>query len=353
MFEKYYSIHNIIKFKISTDKKFKWNLKNIYGSFQNFEIDKADKVDFEVYLGKFKPSNNNCCILENKYYIKEGYFYCKKDMYKFTKWEFEMDNLDEENTIVNISSNFFGYLWMAGFIIEFLIHYKMNQKGYPLIHASALSQNNKGYIFSARGGGGKTTISMNLLNDGFKILGDNFVIINKGRILSYFSPLNIFTYNLAPIIKSNLTLKNKINLNIKKVIYKLTFGFIKIFTKINPKEILTDSIEDNSSIHKIFVLLPKEVLKLRKLTKEELCDFLLLNQMLDTLLFLPYITEYAYIYPNSKLANHWKLYKSNLIKNIPDNIEFTEIEVPLRYNKSNFNDICNYLDTGEINEGNL
>lgn len=344
MLEKNYNIHDILKFKIITKKRLKWNLKNIYGSFSNFETNNIDKTDFEVYIGDFEPSNDNCKILENKYYIKKNYFYCKKDMYKFTNWKFEMSNIDSENTIVKISSNFFGYLWMVGFIIEFLIHYKMNIKGYPLIHASALSQNNKGYIFSARGGGGKTTISMNLLNRGFKLLGDNFVIVNNGQVLSYFSPLNIFTYNLAPIIRTNLTFKNKINLNLKKIIYKFSFGFIKIFTKINPKEILQNSILDNSSIYKIFVLLPKNELKYKNLNKEELCNFLLINQMLDTLLFLPYITEYSYIYPKSNLANHWNLYKKNLVKNIPDSIEFSEIEVPLKYEKNIFDDICNYLE---------
>lgn len=347
MLEKCYNIHNILKFKIISNKRFKFNLKNIYGSFENFETKEIDKADFEVYLGDFEPANHECHILENKYYIKNDYFYCKKDMYKFTNWEFEMDGIDSETTVIKISSNFFGYLWMAGFIIEFFIHYKMNLKNHPIIHASALSNDNKGYIFSARGGGGKTTISMNLLEKGFEILGDNFVIIKNGQVLSYFSPLNIFTYNLSPIIKANLTLKNKMSLNIKNIIYKLSFGFIKIFTKINPRDILSDSISDISSIEKIFVLLPKEQLTFRKISKEELCEYLLLNQMLDTLLFLPYITEYAYLYPNSNLANHWKLYKKNLIKNIPNNIEFSEIEVPLKYDSNNFLEIVNYLDKGE------
>lgn len=328
MLEKCYNIHNILKFKIITNKRFKGNLKNIYGSFENFEVKNVDQTDFEVHLGKFEPSNKNCTILENKFYIKQDYFYCKKDMYKFTNWEFEVNGIDSENTIIKIASNFFGYLWMAGFIIEFFIHYKMNLKGYPLIHASALSHNGNGYVFSARGGGGKTTVSMNLIDKGFKILGDNFVIIDQGQILSYFSPLNIFSYNLAPIIKSNLTLKNNVSLKVKIIIYKLSFGFIKIFTKINPKEVLSNSTLNSSDLNKIFIIQPKDEFRIKKITKEDLCEYLLFNQMLDTLLFLPYIYEYSYVFPDSSLSKHWNLYKKNLLNNISEDVHIYQVESP-------------------------
>ncbi|GAB4315556.1 MAG: hypothetical protein Kow0019_15750 [Methanobacteriaceae archaeon] len=333
MLVKYYNIHNIVKFKIITQKRFKWNLKNIYGSFENFEDNKNDETDFEVHLGNFKPENNNCHILENNYYIKDDYFYCKKDRYKFTNWEFEINGIDNDNTVIKISSNFFGYLWMAGFIIEFFIHYKMNRKGYPLIHASALSYNNKGYIFSARGGGGKTTISMNLLSNGFKLLGDNFVVLNKNKVFSYFSPLNIFSYNLVPIINSKLNSRDKLMLKIKNIIYKLSFGFVKIFTKINPKVILADYTIDSAKITKIFLLLSKNEFKVEMIDKEELCDYLIFNQMLDSLLFLPYIFEYSYVYPDSFLAKHWNLYKKNLLNNISENIKIYKVELPKNTSK--------------------
>ena len=41
-----------------------------------------------------------------------------------------------------------------------------------------------------------------------------------------------------------------------------------------------------------------------------------MNQMMDTLLFLPYISEYSYLFPNSSLSNHWERYRSNIESNL-------------------------------------
>lgn len=344
MLEKYYNIHDIVKFKIVSKSFFKWKFDNIFGAFENFETTKIEHVDFIVYLGKFEPSNQDCYILEGNYYVKDDYFYCKKDSYKFTKWEFEISGFENGNTIARISSNFLGYMWMSGFIIEFLIHFKMNEKNYPIVHASCVSDDVRGYLFSGRGGCGKTTIALNFLERGYKMLGDNFVILHDGKILSYFSPLNIFTYNLAPIIHKNLNIKMKLISNFKELLYKLTFNYIKIFTKINPKEIFHDLIVDSVKLNAIFILVPREKLEVEKIDKNELLDHLLMNQELDTLLFLQYISEYSYIFPKSKLSSHWSRYKKNLERNIPDNINIFKIEVPQKYSYNIFNEIIDVIE---------
>lgn len=343
MLEKYYNIHEIVKFKIVSEKKFGWSIRNILKVYENFETDKLNKTDFEVFLGKFIPSNHDCYILENKYYIKKDYFFCNKDIYKFTKWQFELKDIDQEKTIVKIHSNLFGYMWMVGFIIEFLIHYKMNLKGYPIIHASAVGKNNNGVIFSARGGGGKTTIAMKLLENGFEILGDNFVIVNNGRILSYLTPLNIFKYNLTPIVYSHLTFKQKFILNLKNILYKVTLNYIKIFTTLNTKKLFPDKLRDEIKLNNVFVIIPSEEYSIDSISKLEFVDYMLYNQKLDTLLFLPYIFEYSYIFPDSKLAKHWENYKKNLIDNLSDEIKIYKVQVG-KYDSNELKQILSFVE---------
>jgi len=347
MEERYFNIHDIVKFKIVNTTPFKWQFKNIYGSYENFEAVKTDDLDFIVYLGRFKPTNQDCYITEEKYYIKEDYFYCQKDSYKFTNWEFEMSGFENGDTIIRIFSNIPGYMWMSGFIIDFMIHYKMNEKGYPILHASCVSKDNRGFMFSGSGGTGKTTITMNLLEKGFKMLGDNYIILKKGEVFSYLSLLNIFTYNLAPIIKSNLGVKNKIILGLKEIIYRVTQGYIKIFTKLNPKEIFPELTIDKIKLDTVFLILRKKELKemqIKKIDKIKLCEYLVTTQMLDnTCLFLPYIAEYSYIFPESKLATYWERYKKNLEENLPDDILIYKVEVPQKYDKEIFEKILEVI----------
>lgn len=339
MAERYYNIHDIVKFKIVNTNHFKWQFSNIYEAYKNFETERMDNLDFIVYLGKFTPSNQDCYIINNKYYVKEDYFYCERDSYKFANWEFEMSGFEDGFTTVRISSNFIGYMFMSGFIIEFLIQYKLNEKGFSIVHASCVSRDNRGFLFSARSGGGKTTIAMNLVEKGLKILGDNFVILHQGDVLSYFSSLNIFTYNLVPIVKRNFGIKNKIILGLKELLYKTTLGYIKIFTKVNPKEVFSELTVDETKLGTVFLLLPRREVKIEKIDKNELCEHLVMNQKLDTLLFLGYISEYSYTFPESKMGTYWNRYKVNLNRNLPGNISFYKIEVPQKYDKKVFEKI--------------
>ena len=339
MAERYYNIHDIVKFKVVSSSLFERQFSNIYESYKNFETEKIDNPDFNVYLGKFTPSNHDCHIIQDKYYIKENYFYCTKDSYKVIKWEFEMAGFEGDNTTVRIHSDFIGYMFMAGIIIDFLIRFKMNEKGYPIVHASCVSKDNHGFLFSARSGGGKTTIALNLVENGFKFLGDDFSILHNNAVLSFLSPLNIFTYNLSPVIRRNFGVKNKVILGLKELLYKMTLGYIKIFTMINPCDVFPDLIADKSKLDGIFLIIPKEEFYIEKIGKDELIEHLIMNQKLNSLFFLKYISEYSYIFPESNLSTHWDRYKENLKMNLPDNIPVYTVEVPQKYDKKIFEKI--------------
>ena len=75
--EYYYNIHDIVTFRIVDNSGF---ISGIFYDFvrryENFKSPPLDKTDFSVYLGDFVPSNQDCYILEDSYYIKKDYFYC-------------------------------------------------------------------------------------------------------------------------------------------------------------------------------------------------------------------------------------------------------------------------------------
>ena len=334
MIEKYYNIHNIVKFKI-VDRTTLSGKGNFYKEYENFETtEKMDALDFTIHFGKFTPSNQNCYITESKYYAKKDYFYCKSDSYKFGNWKFEITGFESDNLAIRYSSNLIGYLFASQFIIDFPIHFKLNEKGYSIVHGSCVSKDNRAFLFTARGGAGKTTIALNLLERGFSLLGDDLTIlnINKGEVIGFLSPLNIFTYNLTSFVKEKLGIKNKVVLGLKDLLYKITGGYIKLFTQINAKNIFKEeNIIDKSELDAIFFLIPKNEFRVDYMSKQELIDHLLINQKLETPFFYKYMLEYSYMFPESKLSTHWKQYKKNLETNLPDDIPICKIEVPRKY----------------------
>ena len=341
--EKYYNIHNIVTFKIVKETNILDNLlSNIDIEYKNFETEGLSDPDFTIYIGGFRPSNRDCYILDDRYYVKENYFYCK-DSYKVAKWGFEMSGFEEGDMTVHISNNLIGSMFISP-LIDFIISFKMNERGYPLVHGSSVSKNKCAYLFPARSGGGKTVTSLYLVEKGFDFLGDNFVVLDKGNVLSFLSPLNIFTYNQAPIIKNNLRLKTRLILGLKEVFYRITLGYAKIFTKINVRDIFPNSIVDKSKLDSIFLLMPKEKFSIEKISKDELINHLVMNQKLDSLPFLEYMLEYSYIFHDSGLATHWTCYKENLRKKLGEGIPIYKIEVPQKYDANTFERIVKVIE---------
>lgn len=349
MVEKNYNIHNIITFKIklnSANPIHRLFFRYLDIEYKNFESSSINNPDFVVYLGDFTPSIQDCYILDDLFYIKNDYLY-SQDSYKFAKWKFEISGLEKDTTLIRISNNFIAYMFLSGAIIDFVIHYKANRKGFPIVHASCVAKNKCGFLFTARGGGGKTTIALNLIERGFKYLGDNFIILHNGYALSFLSPLSIFTYNLAPIARK-LKKIDKFILFLKNILYRLTFGYVKIFTRVNVMDVFPDNIIDSVKLKSIFLLLPGTDFYIEEIKKQDLINHIVLNQKLEFSFFDRYISAYSYVFPNSKLANHWKEYRDNLDRNIDENILIYKIEVPQSYSADIINSILKVI-TNEAN----
>lgn len=303
----YFNIHNIVRFRITTRGLLPRLLsQRLIREYDYFQTDHLDEVDFAVEIGSFEPANDGCHVLEDRqYFVKEGYFYCE-DSYKLAKWAVELSSIDSGVTRVRIEPNLFGYLFVGGYIIDFLLRFNANKKGVPFVHGSALSKDGKAYLFPARSGSGKTVLAMKLLEKGYNLLGDNFVMLDNGRVLSYPSRMNIFFYNLAPPIRKRLGAGTLFFLWLKYLLYRLSFGYAKIFTPVSVQQIFAEKIRDEARLNKVFLLLPTDAEPgVEALSREDLIASLVLNNKLDGFPFHNYALEYAYIFPESDLATHW------------------------------------------------
>jgi len=346
--EKSYNIHGLLRFKIINRSNFLNRLfSTVNLEYKNFETERVNNPDLTIYLGDFTPSNQECRILDNHYYVKEDYFYCKdfycKD-YKIAKWKFEMLGFESADTKIRISTNSFASLIIPEFLINPLINFKLTEKGFSLIHGSCVSKDDLAYLFTAQGGGGKTSTALYLVEKGFNFLGDNFTILDKGYVWSFLSPLNIFSFNLVPIVKRNMTIGKKIEFHLKNVIYKMTG--LRLVTKINAKEILIDSLNDKSKLRCVFLLIPKEKFDFAEMDKEVLIRHILANMKLDSFPFLKYMMMYSYVFPESNMAKHWNRYEENLRRNLNENTIIYKVEVPQRYDMKTFERIWRMIRNG-------
>lgn len=337
MVTRFYNIHNIIKFKID-DKQhllFKDILGNPFEEYQNYleDEDINDKdLDFSINIVDDLYHQEGCYILDDKYYIKKRYIFTN-DHYKIAKWIIEINQIDDKISL-KLKPNRVARLFITGFFVDFLIQYILTQKGYSIIHSSGLSREGNSILFSGRGGSGKTSIAMHIIDsdNSFRFLGDDFMIIKTGVSFPYITPLNLFSYNVSPFLLKKFNRHQKITFKLKNYLHALSFGYAKFFTKLNPMDSFSESISTKSKISNIFLIIPTNKKETRSefidLSKEKAIKFLINNLKLDSWYVPKYFIQYGFLYPDDKFSQFWEKYEEQLYVNLPDDIIFKKIELP-------------------------
>ncbi len=340
---KCYNIHNVIKFKIidryNNVKNF---LSHLYKAYSYFEVNNVVKPDFIVDIGPFKENNKNAHFLDEKYYVKDNYFFCK-DSYKKAKWKLQINGFERGIMKVNLNVNVFGQMFIPGYIVDPLIRLKMSGKRNHMLHAGCVSKDDSGYIFAARSGVGKTTISMFFVEKGFNFLSDNWLILNKSKILNFPLPFQISTYKLNKFVANKLSYNTKICLKLKHILSKLTYGYAKILTPVEVQKIIPKLIVDETKNKALFFVVKGKKFHIKSANKkDDIVSKLLTNNMFEMFPFFIYMLEYSFVFPKSKIAFFWEDMKRD-IKKYLKNIKIYKISVPEKITSNNLNRIYDFV----------
>ncbi|MBF0686353.1 MAG: hypothetical protein IR158_05470 [Cellulomonas sp.] len=94
-------------------------------------------------------------------------------------------------------------------VLEPVMYYKLLHSGVLFMHAAGVTKDGEAIALPAYGGTGKTTLSIALLAQGFRFLGDDllFVDTTSGIVHPYPRPLHIFTYNVRSLVGARIPLR--------------------------------------------------------------------------------------------------------------------------------------------------
>lgn len=331
-----YSVAGLIDYSVNDVTSV---VDKMFGSFNDYyAVNKIaspkERVDVAIEIGDFKPRppSDAFCVGEGEFYFADDYIYVRNERYKSSWWTLELEETPDGPLSVRINSNNLGRLFIAGHVIDFVIHLSLLKKGLPLIHASAVSTGEKGIMLSSRGGGGKTLLSSNLANRGYDFLADNFVIVQNPDILAFPTPLNLFTYNLSRDLRSRLSIPNRLKLVKNQTIYAATGGYAKFFVRIDPRDVF-ERLRQRSPLALAAQLVQTNdeyVTKptMERISVDEFAHVTTRNQMLEFRLFRRYLDEYAYFFPFSDKAVHWDRYDEAVRRSISGNVKCFRILVP-------------------------
>lgn len=341
-----YNIHDILKFKIICEKKH-ISIRNVDLPFSFFEVEEIDEAEIILNIGKFKPSNNNCYVVEHKYYIKENYFYCK-DAGGRARWEMEIFGFEHGDTIVNFNGSILGpentlipNLLPQDNILEPICGYKLCKKGYFLIHSAGVSKNNRATLLAGRGGAFKSRLAIDFIRNEFDCLGDDLVIIHKDKVLSF--PINfvIFSYKIKNFPPKNFHFLNKIHL--ARYLWK------------NSDQMNNIPITDSSVLKALLFVVKtnKQSVDKRELGQKEAIRKLITNNIVEMNTtripsiigqgrYLRYMLAYSFVFPESRVATYWNDLKDGLEK-ILKNVPIYEVEISESYSSGTFSQVYEFI----------
>ncbi len=343
-----YNIHDLIKIKIIRNKKLDL-FKDLNLKYSFFEADDVEDPDIVLNIGEFTPSNEDCFFVDHKYYVKNNYFYCK-DAAGMIGWEVEIIGFEEGKTVVNFNSTINGLqkivmrdLLPQNLILAPLLEYKLFQKNCLLLHAGAVSLDNKGFLFVGRGGSLKTTLIMNLVrNHNFSFLSDDTVLVCENKIYSFPTHLLEFEFR-----------KNKLQNEHMNFVHRLQL-LKYLLNKNNSKDV--DFLVKNSveCSHVYFISkTTNSNIQYKKLNKEQMCTKIVLNNMIEKVQvpfmgtdighFLQYMFAYSYIYPYSKIATYWDEWEREVHSRYINTCDTCEIQLPFLVDISLLNSIRDFL----------
>jgi hypothetical protein len=346
-----YNIHDALKFKIVRDKTHEL-FDSINLKFSFFEVDKVSEPDITLNIGKFTPSNEDCYVVDNKYHVKENYFYCKDSEGK-AKWEVEIFGFEKGNTIINYHGQIFGLQSLINpdfiaqnFLLK-MIEYKLGIRDYFTLHSGAISKGDKGYLLVGRGGSLKTTLIMDLVREfNFSFMSDDRAILHKDKIYSFPMSLNVFKYMMDYLPTENIGFYDK--LRCMQYIYRKEYekSFLSIdnlskleamffITKTNKQGVSVNTIEDKRDVVD------------RLIANNQIEDFVMLNGFgINSGPFLKYVMAYSFIFHNNKVISQIDQQEKNLEK-ILENIPVCEVEIPLKYDKDVLNHVYDVIRNNE------
>ncbi len=199
-----YDIHGLIKVQIRGLSS--GTLPDLNTKFSFFKTDSLmGEPDIHVEIGKFRPSLAGARTVDQRYHVRRNYLYFYEED-KDLRWEAEIEWKENGKIFIRYFApitnrlkmpwTFFPEMILHQYILIPLLEEFLIQKGWFLLHAGAAAKNGKAVLWIGRGATYKTTFTLRSMEEGYALLGDDFVLVHGSKIYSFpTSPLMLeFTH---------------------------------------------------------------------------------------------------------------------------------------------------------------
>ena len=333
-----FNIHDKVRMKVRAEKGYYRILKRLRVEYGFFETDDClDEADMSVTIGSVNKFPSDYVKINGRYLIG-NYWICVSDSYKVAKWKVYVEF---ESHCINlyIEPNFFACDLIPPAIITPLIGFQLCRNGLSLVHAAGISIRDNAVLLTGFGGSGKTSLALRALEKGLKLLGDDHVILDRGKVLPFPTAISLFKYNVPS--GSNWIKHRKLEIELKSLVRKFTLGYIYPVTKAQIQD--RNLIAGVSKLRKVILIEPRVGgdYMVGEIGKQELVDSWMQNILGDSIHFYKYLCVFSYV--NQKLFNYLSDLKETLSRNLVGCQRFIRVNFPQNGIEKIFETICDIL----------
>lgn len=229
---------NHLAIEIASDSKKLIEKMNQF--YYGFKSEKQNLIpDVIIHLGSSQRWKHKSKIQKNN--THKNYFFnklgdntlCIQSSYKLAHW-IAYTQFSDWLTSIHGDSWWKGYDILNIKYIRKLLYILTAFKGIPFLHASAVMKNNKGIIFIADQGVGKSYFARSLMKYGWKIYGDEIVAIHKNKMYYSMTGVPLFFSNMRYLGMDKFTKKQKLGGFFAEAVFKGTMRFYEMPIYYNP-----------------------------------------------------------------------------------------------------------------------
>jgi hypothetical protein len=338
-----FNIHDIFSFEIAgTNKRI---LKSICNNFRTFQTNENVEADLNIFVTDFKPDLQDCYLIDQKYFVKKDYIFCV-DSYKGARWKLAIENIAGRPTVF-FNGNTFSSYFLQEYVVEPLIALKMVDKGFSALHAAGITFNQNAFVFPACKGVGKTNTLIYSAERGASYLSnEKCIIADDGSAYGFPTDIDLYYYNAKnEYLSQRLSFRNRANLLINYLIYRLSFRYASFPVHVNPTKLFAE-IENKAPLSSLILLTKtkNDSIKVKEhVDKKELISRLVLVNVFEMPYLLNLLQRYSYIFPEVNLAlTYTDGLEDNLTKAL-EKISCFEVEIPRKYDSQVYLNICKLI----------
>lgn len=192
-----YDIHGLIGLEITCNRTGRIGAIDFPLSY--FQVDSlANAPDIIVEIGDFEPHLANTLVVDHEFYVGDDYIFWERNRGR-ARWKVEIFGLESGRVVVRYHSRIRGLeeLLIPNYlahntVIKPLVDVLMLRKGFAAVHGMAFCTNGVSTVLLGRGGVRKTQFAIDSIKEhpDVKLLGDDWVIIGRDRIVRAFPVLS-------------------------------------------------------------------------------------------------------------------------------------------------------------------